>query len=87
MTASLLSAVGLPELVTDSLEEYEALALKLARDEGRLTGIRTKLAGNIKTYPLYDTERYRRHLEAAYETMWERHQKGEPPAGFSVPAD
>jgi protein O-GlcNAc transferase len=84
VAASLLKAVGLPELITTSLDEYEALALKLAREPAVLQSIKSKLAHNRKTYPLFDTARFTRHLEAAYETMWEQHQKGEPPAGFAV---
>jgi predicted O-linked N-acetylglucosamine transferase (SPINDLY family) len=84
VAASLLHAIGLPELITHSLEEYEALALKLATDPDLLAGIRTKLAHNRDTHPLFDTDRFRHHMEAAYSTMWERHQRGEPPAGFAV---
>ena len=84
VAASLLNAIGLPELVTRSLEEYESLALELARNSQRLAGIKSKLAANRSTYPLFDTNRFRRHIEAAYVTMWERYQKGEPPASFAV---
>ena len=85
VAASLLNAVGLPELVTHSLEDYEALALKLATDAQLLAGIKAKLARNRSTHPLFDTDRFRRHIEAAYITMWERYQRGEPPASFAVP--
>jgi protein O-GlcNAc transferase len=84
VAASLLNAVGLPELIADNLADYEALALKLARDAGTLAAIRAKLAQNRATAPLFDTDRYRRHIESAYETMWQRYQRGEPPAGFAV---
>jgi predicted O-linked N-acetylglucosamine transferase (SPINDLY family) len=84
VAGSLLNAVGLPELITDSLEDYEALALKLARDEDMLKAIKAKLAGNRDRFPLFDTDRFRRHIESAYETMWRRYQSGEPPTGFSV---
>jgi len=86
MAASLLNAIGLPELVTHSLEDYEALALKLATDAPLLAEIRAKLARNRTTCPLFDTDRFRRHIESAYVTMWERYQRGEPPASFAVPA-
>jgi predicted O-linked N-acetylglucosamine transferase (SPINDLY family) len=86
MAGSLLHAIGLPELVTHTLEDYEALALKLATDVELLAGIRAKLAQNRTTHPLFDTERFTRHLESAYLTMWERRQRGEPPAGFAVTA-
>jgi predicted O-linked N-acetylglucosamine transferase (SPINDLY family) len=84
VAASVLNAIGLPELITHSLEEYEALALELATNGKRLADIKSKLARNRGTYPLFDTDRFRRHIEAAYTTMWERHQRGEPPASFAV---
>jgi predicted O-linked N-acetylglucosamine transferase (SPINDLY family) len=85
MAASLLNAVGLPELIASSWEDYEALALKLALDRGLLAQIKAKLAHNRATYPLFNTDRFRRHIEAAYVTMWERVQRGESPASFAVP--
>jgi predicted O-linked N-acetylglucosamine transferase (SPINDLY family) len=84
VAASLLNAVGLPELVTHTLEEYEARALELARDPAMLAQIRDKLAQNRRSYPLFDAGRFCRHVEAAFSTMWERHRRGEPPASFSV---
>jgi predicted O-linked N-acetylglucosamine transferase (SPINDLY family) len=84
--ASLLSAVGLPELVTHSLDEYEALALKLARDEAALAQLKHTLGRRRGSHPLFDTARYTKHLEAAYTGMCERYQRGEPPAGFAVAA-
>jgi predicted O-linked N-acetylglucosamine transferase (SPINDLY family) len=85
VAASLLTAAGLPELVTGSLEEYEAQALKLARDAEALTRIRRKLAESRKQCALFDTARTARHLEAAYQMMWERKQRGLPALSFSVP--
>ncbi len=82
--ASLLHAVGLPELVTGNLQDYEALALALANDRDRLQSIRRKLEANRLTFPLFDTDRFRRHIEAAYRTMWERRQRGESPESFAV---
>ena len=84
VAASLLHAVGLLELATTKLDDYEALALKLARDPALLAGIRAKLARNRETCPLFNTERFTRHIEAAYTNMWERWQRGEPPESFSV---
>ena len=84
VAASLLKAVGLTELVTTSLEEYEALALKFAREPTLLAAIKAKLANNRDTCPLFDTARFARHIEAAYTTMWERQQRGELPEGFAV---
>lgn len=85
VAASLLYAVGLPELITSSWEDYEAMAMKLAVDSKLLADVRAKLARNRATHPLFNTDRCRRHIEAAYITMWERYQRGEPPASFAVP--
>ncbi len=84
VAASLLNAVGLPEMVTHSLADYEALALKLAREPAALADIKAKLARNRTTHPLFDTARFTRHLEAAYIGMWGRQQRGEPPASFAI---
>jgi protein O-GlcNAc transferase len=86
VAASLLQAIGLPELITRSLDEYEALALRLAREPALLSAFKAKLVQNRHTYPLFDTRRFTRHIEAAYLTMWERHRGGEPPTSFFVPA-
>jgi protein O-GlcNAc transferase len=79
-----LNAIGLSELITHSLEEYEAMALRLAQDRELLASLKARLLRNRDTYPLFDTERSTRHIESAYRTMWERHQRGEPPAAFTV---
>lgn len=85
VAASVLGAVGLPELITDNLDDYERLAVRLARDPAALASIKARLAANRATHPLFDTARYTRHLEAAFETMWQRYQRGEPAAPFAVP--
>jgi protein O-GlcNAc transferase len=84
VAASLLKAIGLSELITTSLEDYEALALKLAHDPALLVAVKSKLARNRDTHPLFDTAQFSRHIESAYLTMWERCQKGEPPEAFAV---
>jgi predicted O-linked N-acetylglucosamine transferase (SPINDLY family) len=84
VAASLLNAVGLPELVTTSLADYEALALRLAGDPALLATIRAKLAENRNTCALFDTDRFRRNIEVAYSRMWEIFQRGEPPQSFAV---
>ncbi len=84
VAASLLRAMGLPELITGSLAEYETMALKLAGMPEMLAAIRSRLAQNRTTAPLFDIERYRQHIESAYITMYERYQQGLPPLGFSV---
>lgn len=86
VAASLLNAVGLPELITESLADYEALALKLARSPDVLSGIRARLARNRFEYPLFNAQRFCSHIESAYTLMWERHQRGGTPASFAVPS-
>lgn len=86
VAGSMLRAIGLPELVTGNMEDYEALAFALATEPGRLPAIREKLAANRHTQPLFDMDRYRRHLEAAYTTMWETWQRGDKPRAFRVNA-
>ena len=87
VAASLLNAIGLPDLVTHSIEDYEALALRLAKDRSLLEEYRNRLATNRLTHPLFDTERFRRYIEAAYLQMWEIWQRGEQPRSLSVKAE
>lgn len=84
MAASILSAIGLPELITDSLDEYKCLAIELATKPAKLDDIRKKLIKNRLTTPLFDTERFTRNLEKAYEAMVARHRDGLVPDHFSV---
>ena len=85
VAASLLQAVGLPELIVESLPEYEALACDLACHPARLRELRERLSGTGHGSALFDTDRFRRHLEWAYRSMWERSLRGEPPSHFAVP--
>jgi predicted O-linked N-acetylglucosamine transferase (SPINDLY family) len=84
VAASLLHAAGLPDLATSDLGEYEALALRLASDPSLLRGYRHRLAQNRASCPLFDADRFRRHLEEAYTTMWEIQRRGKSPRSFSV---
>jgi protein O-GlcNAc transferase len=84
VAASLLQAIGMPELITDDLETYERLALRLAAEPFILQELRERLCRNRLSYPLFDTDRYRRHIEAAYVRMWECWQRGENPTSFAV---
>lgn len=84
VAGSLLRAIGLPELICASLEEYEGLALRLARDSVLLGDYRRRLRENRDIFPLFDTDRFRRHIESAYRIMWERQEKALPPAAFEV---
>ena len=84
VAASLLHAVALPELVAPDLKSYEQLAFDLAMSASRLHALRARLERHGRKPPLFDSDRFRRHLEAAYSTMWETWARGEGPRSFSV---
>ncbi|MBS4049255.1 MAG: tetratricopeptide repeat protein [Alphaproteobacteria bacterium] len=84
VAGSLLTTIGLPELITSSLSEYEALALALARDPARLGALRQTLGANRQTSPLFDIARFTRNLEGAYLQMQARRLAGQPPAALTV---
>lgn len=86
VAASLLSALGLAELITTDLKQYEVLALALARDPARLAELRRRLEAARLTAPLFDTARTCRQLETAYLTMSEISRRGDPPRSFTVPS-
>ena len=86
VAASLLKAIGLPELLTQDLATYEALAFQLASDAKLLEGYRSRLGENRLTHPLFDTDRFRRRLEEAYLQMLEIWLRGEQPKHFKLDA-
>lgn len=86
VAGSLLHAAGLPELVTHSPADYEALALRLARERPHLQRLRQKLLDNRLSAPLFDIAQYTRDYEAALTHMWEIWANGEPARAFAVPA-
>ena len=79
VAASLLTAIGLPELIAQTEQQFESSAIELATRPERLAAIRERLAHNRLTMPLFDTQRYTRHIESAFATMHERHQNGVAP--------
>ena len=79
VAASLLNAIGLPELISNSQEEYEALAIELASNPQKLIALKQKLASNRLTTPLFDTPQFTKGLEQAYVQMYERYQADLPP--------
>lgn len=86
VSESLLCALGIPELVAEDANSYIDLCVALANDPGRLRSIKAKIAAQRLTSPLFDTQRFTRHLERAYETMVERARKGLAPDHIHVPA-
>jgi protein O-GlcNAc transferase len=86
MAASMLQAVGLPELVAESLADYEACALRIATDPGYCASLKQRLSRNRETFPLFNTARFAGQIENAYATMWQRYRHGLRPASFAVEA-
>jgi protein O-GlcNAc transferase len=84
VAASALAAIGMEELARPSLDEYETLAIALARAPGERTRLRTRLEANRDTHALFDTERHVGNLERAYLGMWRIHQSGGAPLSFDV---
>jgi predicted O-linked N-acetylglucosamine transferase (SPINDLY family) len=76
VAGSLLHAIGVPELVTHSLQDYEALALKLALEPALLASIKGKIAANRASHPIFDTEDFCFHLESTYMAMWRTQHLG-----------
>jgi len=79
VAASLLNAIGLDELIATTARQYEELAIELAINPEKLAAIKTKLANNRLSTPLFDTQLFTRHIETAYEAMYERHRMRMPP--------
>jgi protein O-GlcNAc transferase len=87
VSSSILTAVGLPELITHSLDDYETLAVRLTRNPEQLAAIRQKLTKNRLTQPLFDTPRFVMNLETAYREMWKMFVAGEKPQQINVVED
>ena len=84
VAGSLLTAIELPELITTTKKEYEALALSLAIDSNKFTKIKKKLSEKKNSAALFDTETYTKNLERAYVQAYQRYADGLPPAEFKV---
>lgn len=84
--SSHLQALGMPELITHSVEEYQQRAIYLAQHPDELQALRAKVAQLRLTSPLFDTELFARHLERGFEMAWERHQQGLAPTVLQVPS-
>ena len=81
VAASLLAAAGLPELVTETAQDFEALAVRLATHPAELAALKSRFTHDC---PLFDTDLFRRRIEAAYLRMWEACQRGQKPQGSAV---
>ena len=87
VAASLLQAIGLPELITETSEQFESLAIRLAKASDELNALRMKLRANRLDAPLFNTDLFRTQIEAAYTRMWDRFANGLPPDHFAVQPD
>jgi protein O-GlcNAc transferase len=85
VATSLLHAVGLGHLSVTAPDDYARLAIDLAHTPQALDQLKSHLRRVRGTAPLFDTPRYCKHLEAAYEEIWARHARGEPPSALWVP--
>ncbi len=84
MSTSILTAMGLPELIAKDMDGYEALALELAQNPGRLAEFKTRIAQTLRTAPLFDTPRFVQNLERAYEQMWQVYIQKSPVRPITV---
>ncbi len=84
VAASLLSAIGLSELIANTQEEYEALAIELAMNPNKLANIKEKIRVNRLTFPLFNTPLFTKNIEASYLRMFERYQNNFQPDHFFI---
>jgi protein O-GlcNAc transferase len=85
VSASALRAAGVPELITDTWEDFISLAIRLATDASEREAFRVRLKEGRQSAPLFDTARSVRALEAGFEEMWRRHSAGQPPGRIDIP--
>ena len=84
VAASILNSLTLTELITETEEDYESLAIELATNPIKLTSIKDKLIHNLSSASLFDTPLFTRNLESAFKTMYEKHHNGMKPEHIYV---
>ena len=84
VAGSLLNAIGLPELITQTAEDYEKLALSLANDTNHLNLLKQKINKNRLLEPLFNTELFTIHLESAYRQAYRNYFDGKPPETINI---
>ena len=84
MAASILNAVHLNELITNNHKEYESLAIELALNKKQLKQIKEKLNTNLETAPLFDTAKFTKNIESAYQQMYEINRKNQNPENIII---
>jgi predicted O-linked N-acetylglucosamine transferase (SPINDLY family) len=83
--ASVTNSVGLHDMVVATREDYERLALELARNPARLADVKSRLAHNRTIMPLFDSERFTRHIESGFTLAFDRYRAGLEPDHIEVP--
>jgi predicted O-linked N-acetylglucosamine transferase (SPINDLY family) len=83
--ASYQYVLEMPEMVAENFEEYQAKAIYYGTNPEALKEVKQKLKEKITTTPLFDTPLTVKHIEKAYQMMWQRYQDGLPPETFDVP--
>jgi predicted O-linked N-acetylglucosamine transferase (SPINDLY family) len=81
---SILRALEMPELIVNNLQDYEDLAVRIATEPDYYRTLRENISLKRISAPLFDSSRYTRHLDAAYQEMWNIHQAGEKPKPFAI---
>jgi len=84
VSASILRAAGLPDLVTASVEEYSRVASRFAKDREELARLRSRVDTCRQRSEFFDTKRFTSRLEAAYKAAWQRHQRGMLPDHITI---
>ena len=87
VAGSLLTAIDLPELITETEQEYEALILRLAKNPKQLLQIKEKLKRNRLSKPLFNTELFIKHLENGYQQAYDQYFDGKDPNEINVSAN
>lgn len=84
VSSSLLTAIDMPELITNSEDEYEQLALELAKNPDRLADIKQRLQRNRLSTPLFNTHQFTKDLERGYQKAHENYLSGSQPTNINV---
>jgi predicted O-linked N-acetylglucosamine transferase (SPINDLY family) len=84
VSGSVLGAAGVPELVAQNVDDYRALAMRLATRPDQLAALRLRMKELQNSAALFDTSKFARHLETAFEAMWDRHCQGQAPDHINV---
>jgi predicted O-linked N-acetylglucosamine transferase (SPINDLY family) len=85
VASSLLTAIGLPELIAKSVQEYESIAVQLGQNPSALGALKSRLQANRLSTPLFNTERYTEKLECAFREMHQRYISNQPPTHLIIP--